>query len=79
MDFNKILVIAKRNNLPHNDIETIREYLEHREWGIAFEQLCSAIEDEEIVITEDDYALIEEIGNIMNMDKKLWRCLKHKK
>ena len=26
MDFNKILVIAKRNNLPHNDIETIREY-----------------------------------------------------
>lgn len=72
MDFNKILSIAKLLRLPNKDIETIEEYLEHAEWGIAFEVLCSAIEYDKITISHKDYIQIKEIGEYMGMDKDLW-------
>ena len=75
MDFDNILDIAIRNGLPQSDVLIINEYLEHSEWGIAFEQLCSAIEQENIVITKTDFQLIKDIGEFMGMDKGLWEHL----
>jgi len=72
MDFNRIISIAKILGLPIRDIETIEEYLEHCEWGIAFEVLCSAIECDKIAISHNDYIQIKEIGEYMGMDKDLW-------
>lgn len=76
MDFNKILGIAKKLELPSKDIKTIEEYLEHGEWGIAFEVLCSAIEYDKIVIRHNDYIQIKEVGEYMGMDKDLWEVFK---
>ena len=72
MDFNKILIIANKLHLLTKDIDTITEYLEHSEWGIAFEVLCSAIEYDKIPISHDVYIQIKEIGEYMKMDKDLW-------
>lgn len=72
MDYNIILNIAKSLKLSNNDIVTIDEYLEHNEWGIAFEVLCSAIEYDRIDISHYDYIQIKEIGECMGMDKELW-------
>lgn len=76
MDMNRILQIAKRINLPTKDIESITEYLEHGEWGIAFEVLCSAIEYDKIPILIVHYTEIEQIGKYMEMDKELWEVFK---
>jgi hypothetical protein len=76
MDFDKILIIANKLKLPKKDIETITEYLEHGEWGIAFEVLCSAIEYDKISISHDDYIRIKAIGEYMGMDKELWEVFK---
>lgn len=71
-----ILDIAKRIKLPTKDIELIGEYLEYREWGIAFEVLCSAIEYDKIQISLVDYSEIKQIGEYMEMDKELWEVFK---
>jgi hypothetical protein len=76
MDFNKILFIADKLRLAMKDIDTITEYLEHSEWGIAFEVLCSAIEYDKIPISQEDYIQIKEIGEYMNLDKDFWEVLK---
>ncbi|HBQ26807.1 MAG TPA: hypothetical protein DD791_10480 [Syntrophomonas sp.] len=57
--------------MPNKDIETIEEYLEHGEWGIAFEVLRSAIESDKTTISHNDYIQIKEIGKYMGMDKDL--------
>ncbi len=72
MDYSRILDIAQQLKLPQNDIDSITEYLEHNEWGISFEVLCSAIEAEGIVISRDDYKEIEAMGLSMGMDNELW-------
>lgn len=76
MNFNQILVIAKIIKIPVKDIDAITEYLDHVEWGIAFETLCSAIEQDKIEISANEYVLIKEIGEYMNMDERLWEVFK---
>jgi len=68
----EILEIAKRVKLPSSDIDAIIEYLEHNEWGIAFEVLCSAIENDQLPISSDEYIQIRRIGESMGMDSNLW-------
>jgi hypothetical protein len=67
-----ILYIAKELCLPSNDINSIKEYLEYNEWGIAFEVLCSAIEQENILVNKAQYEKIISIGERMEMDHGLW-------
>ena len=72
MDFDRILEMAIDLKLPKIDIDSITEYLEHGEWGIAFELLCSAIEFDKIEITHLIYLEIKEMGEHMHMDEDLW-------
>ena len=72
MNYDNILTIALKNRLPSSDIESISEYLEHNEWGIAFEVLCSAIDNDKINITLGDFEEIKLIGKSMKMDEGLW-------
>lgn len=72
MNYDNIMTIALKNKLSKSDMESISEYLEHNEWGIAFEVLCSAIENDKISITLSDFEEIKLIGKGMNMDEGLW-------
>ncbi len=76
MSFKEILLVAKKNNLSFDDIKSIVEYLDHNEYGVALEQLCSAIEQERIKIAYNDYLLIKQMGEQMEMDKSLWERIK---
>ncbi len=66
------------NGISLDDINEIIEFLEHDEWGVAFEILCTVIEQENIIITIYQYQEIEDIGNKMNMDSNLWNEIKYK-
>lgn len=57
------------------DRENIDEYLDHNEWGLAFEVLCAAIQENNIKISQENYEIINMIGNQMELDHKLWSAL----
>lgn len=50
----------------------LREIIEHDEWGIALETICSVLEQENIPVEKDIFNKIEEIGLYMEMDQSLW-------
>ena len=74
MELNNLLKEIGKNitNFPLEDEESILEFLEHDEWGIALEVICSVIEQEGIPIDKDIFSKNEEAGIFMEMDKSLW-------
>lgn len=62
-----ILHIAEDIKLPLEDKEEIQEYLDYNEWGIAFEILCSAIEQHKINISQKQKEEIARIENEMGI------------
>lgn len=70
----KILVSV--NGIPNKDTHDILEFLEHGEWGVAFEVLCSVIEQENLSINAAQYNEIIDIGHDMDMDDTLWVRIK---
>ena len=57
------------------DRENIDEYLDHNEWGLAIEVLCAVIQESNIKISQENYEIINMIGNQMELDHKLWSAL----
>ncbi|MFJ6207363.1 MafI family immunity protein [Lysinibacillus sp. NPDC092081] len=74
MELNNLLkeILKKITNFPSEDEKNVLEFLEHDEWGIALEVICSVIEQEGIPIDKDIFSKIEEAGIFMEMDKSLW-------
>ncbi len=70
-------VLVSISQIPNKDKQDIVELLDNNEWGIAFEVLCSTIEQENIIINKEQYKAIEEIGMVMKMDNTLWMRIKH--
>lgn len=65
-------IVKNITNFPPKDEKDICEFIEHEEWGIALETICSVIEQEDIPIEKDIFRKIEEVGIYMEMDKSLW-------
>ncbi|MFJ8087186.1 MafI family immunity protein [Lysinibacillus sp. NPDC095746] len=74
MELNNLLkeIVKNITKFPLEDEERVLEFLEHDEWGIALEVICSVIEQEGIPVDKDIFSKIEEAGIFMEMDKTLW-------
>jgi hypothetical protein len=46
------------------------------EWDLALETLCDLLIKEEITIDLKAYELLQEVGNILNMERETWEMLK---
>ncbi len=46
------------------------------EWNLALETLCDILIEEEIPIDLNGYELLQEVGNILNMERETWEMLK---
>ncbi|MEG4530349.1 MafI family immunity protein [Microcoleus sp. D2_18a_D3] len=46
------------------------------EWNLALETLCNILIEEEIPINFKAYELLQEVGNILNMERDTWEMLK---
>ena len=72
----KIEDLLNSVNIPQEDSDKIREYLEHHEWGVALEHFSSTLLDESIGITEEIYIQIKQLGELMELEEQTWECLK---
>ena len=63
----EMLLLAREIGLSDNDIRDIDEYINHNERGLAFEVLCSSIQQ------YDQYQTICALGENMEMDNDIWQ------
>lgn len=63
----KLLDLVK-NKLPPTDTANIKEYIEHREWGLAFETLVVQLYEFNISISLKFYNEAKSIGNELGME-----------
>lgn len=57
-------------------IEFLQSYINAGEWNLALETLCDILIEEEISIDLKAYELLQEVGNILNMERETWEMLK---
>ncbi len=57
-------------------IEFLQSYINAGEWNLALETLCDLLIEEEIPIDLKGYELLQEVGNILNMERETWEMLK---
>lgn len=57
-------------------IEFLQSYINAGEWNLALEILCDILIEEEIPIDLKGYELLQEVGNILNMERETWEMLK---
>lgn len=75
----EMLLLACEIGLPDNDIRDIDEYIKHNERGLAFEVLCSSIQQYGLEVSDDQYQTICTLGENMEMDNDLWQNIPLKK
>ncbi len=63
------------DQLPANDVQSIRELVQSRELGISFENLCNQIYEYDIKISKGVFDKISSLGNAMNLDQSAWNFL----
>lgn len=75
----EMLLLAREIGLSDNDIRDIDEYINHNERGLAFEVLCSSIQQYGLEVSDDQYQTICTLGENMEMDNDLWQNILLKK
>lgn len=64
----EILLLAQEIGLPSHDIQDITEYIDHNEWGLAFEVLCSSAHQYGFKVSDIQYQKICDLGRKMEID-----------
>lgn len=62
--------------LSENQVEFIISDIQAGEWNLALETVCDILIEEEIPIDVKGYELLQEAGNILNMERETWEMLK---
>lgn len=62
--------------LSQTQVEFMVSDIQAGEWNLALETLCDLLIEEEIPIDLKGYELLQEVGNILNMERETWEMLK---
>ena len=72
---NEVINIVKLQ-LSETQIEFMVSDIQAGEWNLALETLCDILIEEEIPIDLKGYELLQEVGNILNVERETWEMLK---
>ena len=59
--------------LAAKEIEEVHHFIEAGEYGVAFETLCSILNDEQKAISTSVGATLRDLGGRMDIDPECWR------
>ncbi len=62
--------------LSETQVEFIISDIQAGEWNLALETICDLLIEEEIPLDLKSYELLQEVGNILNMEQETWEMLK---
>lgn len=65
-------ILNSIKSFPEKDKMDVEEFIEHDEWGIALETICSVVLEEKILIEKQIYQKIKDVGDEMEIDSILW-------
>lgn len=72
---NEVINIVKLQ-LSDNQIEFLVSDIQAGEWNLALETLCDILIEEELPIDLNGYELLQEVGDMLNMERETWEMLK---
>jgi len=72
---NEVINIVKLQ-LSETQVEFLVSDIHAGEWNLALKTLCDLLIEEEIPINLKGYELLQEVGNIFNMERETWEMLK---
>jgi len=72
----RLLVSRFASELPSENATDALELLDHAEWGVAFDLICTQLYEYEIPVSKEQFALIEQTARMMDMDSTNWDYLK---
>ncbi|MDQ8756222.1 hypothetical protein RCO27_08250 [Sphingosinicella sp. LHD-64] len=58
---------AEQHHLPAQDTETVREYIENREYGLAYEHLSDTLVAKRVLVTEKTNLALQTAATLMNL------------
>jgi hypothetical protein len=65
-----------KSQLSETQVEFIISDIQAGEWNLALETICDILIEEEIPLDLKSYELLQEVGNILNMEQETWEMLK---
>lgn len=60
-----------KNKLPDTDMKNIQDFLEHQEWGLAYETFCTQLYEYDIHIPLHLYKEIVEVGKLIQIQSSV--------
>lgn len=64
-----------KDRLPAEDFTHVRELVEHREWGIGLEDLCTQLHEHSLPIDSAETLAIRRLASEMGLSADTWRVL----
>lgn len=73
----RLLFLLKRFQcaLPADEYASVRDLVVHREWGVAFENLCEQLFEHSIVVGPEALKEMEKLATEMNLPDSSWSFL----
>lgn len=70
------IVEVVRKDLSSEDVLNILEFIDNNEWGVAFETLCTQIDENEIPITKEFFHRLEDYAKKIKLNDSTFNFLK---
>ena len=62
------LLPAFAGRLPDADLQNARNLIEHREWGVGLETLCTQLDEYEVALSKDELARLDSFAGELGVD-----------
>lgn len=69
------IVSLFKGRVSDGDVESCMSFATHSEWGLALEEICTALDEAESIVTAEELSLIKEAGAAMGIDSSYWEDL----
>ncbi|WP_448550537.1 MafI family immunity protein [Thalassotalea fusca] len=75
---NKLVAFLKdvSNGLTESDVENAKDFINHSEYGVAFELICDQLYENDSILTADNLKSAQLLAEMMELDEKSWSFLK---
>ncbi|MFG1912405.1 MafI family immunity protein [Kribbella sp. NPDC048928] len=72
----RAVVLELQRHIRTAGVEDILDYVDHNEAGMAFEMLCSQLDEYDVELSSHLVERIAELGSVMSLPARKWKVLR---